>query len=150
MIFENKKDDELDKSNHQLEEKTEYESYMTILNKEQKYNGELIVISLPIKVNEINKDGEFIKKIKEELSTDKYNLKVNMINTDTYLSKKSNIGAIYTEKIWKNKKTNKIKKEYIIEGLSGISYEPVNFLDFLHTTNLNSEGIFKIFESNFT
>ena len=107
---------------------------------------ELIVVNLPIRIDKVNPDGAFIANIKKELATDKTNMKLRNFDTKYYLSKKSKLGTVCQEQVFKNKKTGEIKKKYKILDLAGQSYEPVFFADFSYETSIEPNKILKIFE----
>lgn len=64
-----------------------------------------------------------------------------IFETEFHLIKKMKLGAVYKEKVYRNKDTGEIKKEYVNSGLSGVSYEPLAFADFSYQTQANPNGI---------
>jgi hypothetical protein len=77
-------------------------------------NHELIVVNLPMSIDRVNPTGEFIQNIKKELCTDKVNIKLQNFETKFWLNKKSKLGTVCREQVYRNKKTGEIKKKYKI------------------------------------
>jgi hypothetical protein len=77
-------------------------------------NHELIVVNLPMSIERVNPSGEFIQNLKKELSTDKVNIKLQNFETKFWLNKKSKLGTVCQEQVYRNKKTGEIKKKYKI------------------------------------